>query len=144
MKKKIWGLVFVLAMTLMLGLSANAAEIVDSGECGAQGNNVTWTFDSEGTLTLSGEGKMVYSMTEWNGSVIFTAPWHDYRKSIINIVIEKGVNSLSQSAFYECTNLKTVTIPYTVYEIITPFEGCGKNFIIKGYENSTAQFIDLV
>ena len=39
-------------------LFASAADIVESGECGAEGSNLTWTLDSEGTLTISGEGEM--------------------------------------------------------------------------------------
>ena len=38
-----------------LGIKAAAATIVDSGTCGS---NLTWTLDSEGTLTISGEGEM--------------------------------------------------------------------------------------
>lgn len=41
-------------------LLAAAGNIVDSGYCGGEGNgtNLTWTLDSEGTLTISGNGKM--------------------------------------------------------------------------------------
>ena len=35
---------------------AEDVTIVDSGICGAEGDNATWTLDSEGTLTVSGEG----------------------------------------------------------------------------------------
>ena len=33
-------------------------EAPTSGTCGAQGDNLTWTLDSEGTLTISGKGEM--------------------------------------------------------------------------------------
>ena len=36
-------------------LSASAEDIVDSGTCG---ENLTWTLDSEETLTISGTGEM--------------------------------------------------------------------------------------
>ncbi|MBQ0010838.1 MAG: hypothetical protein KBS76_07045 [Ruminococcus sp.] len=34
---------------------------IDSGFCGAQGDNVTWTLDEEGTLTISGTAVSVVS-----------------------------------------------------------------------------------
>ena len=42
---------------MLMPLAANAA-VVDSGTCGAEGANVTWTLDDNGTLTISGEGNM--------------------------------------------------------------------------------------
>lgn len=39
-----------------------ALEIIASGECGAYGDKLTWTLDSTGTLTISGEGEMA----DWN------------------------------------------------------------------------------
>ena len=45
-------LVFLLAL---LPVGAQAAEIVESGSCG---NGLTWTLDDEGTLTISGSGKI--------------------------------------------------------------------------------------
>ena len=32
--------------------------IIASGECGAQGDNLTWTLDSDGVLTIIGSGDM--------------------------------------------------------------------------------------
>lgn len=72
MKKRILSLLMVLAMVVSLlpmnvlmisaeptegeDLPNGAATIVASGECGANGDNLTWTLDDEGTLTISGEG----------------------------------------------------------------------------------------
>ena len=61
MKKRL--LSFVLAVLMIASLlpaTALAADIVDSGTCGAEGNgsNLTWTLDSEGVLTISGSGDM--------------------------------------------------------------------------------------
>ena len=39
-------------------ITSNAAEIVESGECGVDGNNITWVLDNEGVLVLSGFGEM--------------------------------------------------------------------------------------
>ena len=51
-----------LALCMLAALTAEifAADIVDSGYCGGEGDgtNLTWTLDSAGTLTISGKGKM--------------------------------------------------------------------------------------
>ena len=57
-KRYFWSRVALLALViaLALGLCAARAEIVDSGTCGADGDNLTWTLDDEGLLTISGAG----------------------------------------------------------------------------------------
>ena len=55
----IFAMALILVLTLVLSVgSVSAAEptIVDSGNCGANGDNITWTLDDAGTLTISGEG----------------------------------------------------------------------------------------
>ena len=51
-----------LALCMLAALTAEifAADIIESGYCGGEGDgkNLTWTLDSEGTLTISGNGKM--------------------------------------------------------------------------------------
>lgn len=59
MKKRIVS--FILAALLictLLPTSVFAADIVASGTCGAQGDNLAWSLDSDGTLTISGTGEM--------------------------------------------------------------------------------------
>lgn len=51
---------------------ANAAE---SGICGADGDNLTWTLDDNGTLTISGTGDMEefdsYEFVPWRNGIWF-------------------------------------------------------------------------
>ncbi len=58
--KKTKHLIFLLLCSLFTVCFAFAAraEIVASGDCGARGDNLTWTLDDEGLLTISGEGAM--------------------------------------------------------------------------------------
>ena len=80
MKKRL--LSFVLAALMIASLlpaTALAANIVDSGTCGAE---VTWTLDSEGVLTISGSGYM-YD----NGSSASGAPWYGSRSRVKSAVI---------------------------------------------------------
>ena len=56
--RKLLCAVLFLALLLPYAPAAHAADIVDSGTCGAEGDNLTWTLDSDGVLTISGEGDM--------------------------------------------------------------------------------------
>ena len=59
--KKLRILSALLAVAMLFALmptAAFAATEVASGTCGANGDNLTWTLDSDGTLTISGSGAM--------------------------------------------------------------------------------------
>ena len=51
-------LLAVILCMLILPANAYGADVVASGTCGAEGGNLTWTFDSDGVLTISGTGAM--------------------------------------------------------------------------------------
>ena len=76
--KKLWiSLILALALVLALGVTAQAAgakDVLDFGTCGAEGENLTWTLDEEGTLSISGTGAMAdYSASAggpWGQSVM--------------------------------------------------------------------------
>ena len=56
--KKIFRLcIIVLLFAAALTFSAQAADVLYSGTCGADGDNLTWTLDSEGTLAVVGAGR---------------------------------------------------------------------------------------
>jgi hypothetical protein len=62
-------------------------------------------------LTVSGEGKMDdYTDTS-------ATPWADYSNNIVEVVIEKGVESIGDKAFSACTNLTKISIPSTVASV---------------------------
>ncbi len=93
-------------MLLCVPLIANA-QIIGSGNCGAEVGNVTWTLDDEGTLTISGEGDM-------EDYPIFSAPWPIF---ITKLVIEPGVTSIGSYSFFLSPGLTSVTIPDGVTSI---------------------------
>lgn len=68
MKKVLQICLFAFAFAILTTVSAHAAEIVDSGFCGAEGDgsNLTWTLDSEGTLRIEGTGAMGYHRFIWD------------------------------------------------------------------------------
>ena len=117
--------VLILVLTLAVGggsVSAEEPTIIASGDCGKAGSNVTWTLDSTGLLTISGEGEMeIYSSVNENGWIT-TAPWQNRASKLI---IQEGVTSIGGYAFYNCGALKSVTIPDSVTSIgEDAFSGC--------------------
>lgn len=109
MKKRLSsGLLALCMMLTLLPVTAFAegGTIIASGKFGAQGDNLTWTLDSEGTLTISGEGMMGNE-----GSV----PWT--KSDIKKVVIEDGVTSIGYDTFANCSSLTTISIPRSVTSI---------------------------
>ena len=115
MKKRIVST--LLALCMMLALLPGTAWAADlSGECGDRGNNVTWTLNSAGVLTLSGSGNIKdcgYSDFDW----CWWAPWSGNRSNITAVTINSGVNSIGIVAFAGAANLTRITIPDTVTSI---------------------------
>ena len=108
MRKRL--LSFVLAVLMIVSIlpaTALAADIVDSGTCGAE---VTWTLDSEGVLTISGTG----AMKDYDP---YKAPWYGSRSRVKSAVIADGVTSIGDYAFRDCYNLASVSIPDSVTSI---------------------------
>ena len=124
----IFAMALILVLTLVLSVgSVSAAEptIVDSGNCGKDGSNVTWTLDSAGLLAISGTGEMAdyESKTDSaSGEEITTAPWGNQAKTA---VIGDGVTGIGAAAFYGCSGLTSVTMGSSVTDIWDgAFSGC--------------------
>ena len=108
MKKRSISLILVLCLlACMLPATVFAAEAVASGTCG---ENLTWTPDDSGLLKISGMGEM-------NNYLDYHAEWYDYREQIVSIIIEDGVTSIGDYAFYDCDNLVSAEIPGSVLTI---------------------------
>ena len=83
--------------------------VIAAGTCG---ENLTWTMDDEGLLTISGNGEM--DDYEMNSS-----PWQQYKEQISSVIIKKGVTNIGDFAFYGCSNLVYVDMPSGVLGIGT-------------------------
>ena len=106
--RKLW-VILTAALVLTLSVAtANAAEVVASGECGADGDNVTWILTDDGVLTIEGEGEMK------NYSANSYPAWHSYQRDITTAVIRDGITYVGNSAFEGCRYLISVDIPDSV------------------------------
>ena len=88
------------------------AEAVTSGTCGAEGDgsNLRWSL-SGGVLTISGTGAMKNCKNYYDPS-----PW-EKNDQITHVVIESGVTSIGNSAFWGCFYLTDISMPDTVTRI---------------------------
>lgn len=73
---------------------------------------VKWEFnDVTETLTISGNGAM-YDFTDYK-----EIPWNHCKNKIKNIIIENGVTSIGNNAFFGCDSLTNIVIPEGVMSI---------------------------
>gem|GEM_PF-1609712 len=102
-----------------------------SGICGTDGDNLTWTLDrATGVLTISGEGAMAdYTSSTYYGY----APWRkDYKEEITAIVIEQGVTTIGNYAFYLCSAVVSAELPDSLTSISErAFSGCTSLYNIE-------------
>ena len=101
---------------------------IASGNCGAESNtggvaSVTWKLSKDGTLTISGTGAMdLYWLVPWGTD---DRPWKDNVTKIKNLVVENGVTSIGDYAFYSCPTLENVKLPESLTKIGPgAFENC--------------------
>ena len=91
-----------------------------SGTCGADGDNLTWSFDaSTGKLAIAGTGEMQ------NYTYASYAPWAEFQSVIQTVEISEGVTSIGDTSFSGCSSLTSIEIPSNVTSIgDNAFRGC--------------------
>ena len=109
--KKLLSIIIAILMIVTAGPMAFAADVVKSGNCGANGGNVKWTLDSDGTLTISGTGDMATYAT------LTDRPWYGYTSDIKKIIIEDGVTSIADYTAYGCFYATSISIGKDVKSI---------------------------
>lgn len=117
--------VALMAVCFVFGASAERA-IIDSGECGAEGDNVTWTLYDDGELVISGEGEMESYFEK-------SSPFKTM--NIKSILFEKGVTNAGNNAF-SGIELETLDLSDSI-EVIEngAFTNCEKLTEIKNIDN---------
>ena len=86
-----------------------AAATVASGKCG---DSAKWTLDAAGVLTITGAGATYDFFNNYN----CTAPWYDaeLRLQIKKAVVNKGITYVGTWAFYDCSEMTSVSLPTTL------------------------------
>ncbi len=99
----------VLMLISAVPFSVNAA-VMASGKCG---ENLTWTLDSEGTLTISGTGS--WYDEEYDNEVYTEYHYYDqYKQQVKKVIITDGVTGIGIAAFNNFRILESVSIPESV------------------------------
>lgn len=102
--------------------TAQAADTVASGTCGASGYTLNWSLDSEGVMTISGSGQR---MADYSTTSSKRAPWYSsYRTQIKRLVIENGVINIGAYAFADCTSLEEIEFGTIDTLGNNAFDGC--------------------
>ena len=84
-----------------------------------QDGSVIGKFSEDGTITISGNGKM----REFSSNL--DIPWYLFLEKVKKVIIQEGVTSIGKYTFYACEKLVSVQIPSTVTEISEKvFTGC--------------------
>ncbi|MDD6270549.1 MAG: leucine-rich repeat protein [Ruminococcus sp.] len=90
-------ILIIMTSVPLMAVESFAAVPVKSGITG----ECTWTLDSDGVLTISGNGKMKdYDYYEKN-------PWGTL---ITKAIIENGVTSIGRGVFFDCTSLEEINV----------------------------------
>ena len=98
----------------LFAFRSDASGIVDSGSCG---ENVTWTLDENGLLTIGGTGPMWEYY--WGESPFYM------NEAVKTVAIGSGVTTVGSAAFPGCSSLTSVSIPQSVAAIgDEAFFGC--------------------
>ena len=83
-------------------------EVIAEGEFG---DGLAWTIYENGKLNISGKG----AMPDYTADA--PAPWFEYRRHFTTVVIDSGVTSIGDYAFFRCIGVDQVFIPGTVKSI---------------------------
>jgi len=112
MKKRILMGLLVLCILPALVCADASAAAPTSGSCGL---SAKWSFNgSTGALFINGSGSVA------------TYPWYLHKDTIKSVVIENGITSICDFAFYGHKNLVSVSIPESLTHIGgQAFQECG-------------------
>ena len=94
-----------------------ALTVVSGSRCG---DNLTWTLDSNGVLTITGTGAM------WDYDTIAqNNPSLAWKDSVKELKVSEGVTTIGDGAFESCTKLTKASLPSTLTKIgMKAFKNC--------------------
>ena len=107
--------------------------VIASGDCGANGDNVKWTLHDNGEMVISGSGDMI-NYRYWYYNSIGDVPYT--LADIRYLTVEEGVTSIGSNAFMLAKNLVDVNIADSVEKIgAQAFDSCVKLETVKLPQN---------
>ena len=109
MKERILSFLLMVGIlsTLIVSVPVSAAEPISE----ACGDNLTWVFEEDGTLTVSGSGAM------WDKTAFaIQFPWEATGIPVKKVIVEEGVTSIGALVFCD-TDVVSVTLPSTLTKI---------------------------
>jgi len=91
-------------LTSSVNMCDVTVEILLEHPNGACGNNLIWTLDQNGVLSISGSGDM------YDYENAASVPWYQYRREITALNLASGITRIGSYAFDGC-QMTTVTLP---------------------------------
>lgn len=99
------------AFSILLALLMLALTVPFAFAASGTDGNLNWSYDeTTKTLTVSGSGEMLDHFYDYPA-------WDPYHEEATAVVIEDGVTSIGECAFFKFTALESVTIPSSVQSI---------------------------
>lgn len=118
--------------------SDSGTPIVNWTKCGT----CQWMIDSNGCLIIEPQSGETGELEDWG----WTAPWSNYKNSIISVTINKTVIAkTASSAFYDCKSLRSVDLSgldtSSVTSMYRMFEGCSSlaSLDLSSFDTSNVQ-----
>ncbi len=113
-KSKKFLLLSIITVVLLSCLTFAVSAKVHTGNCGAEGNNITWSLDTEtGILSIVGSREM-----ENIGNPDMYHKWESYKDYIKEVEISGNITSIGDYVFYSYFgNIESVTLPNTIKKI---------------------------
>ncbi len=97
--------------------------VADWGYCGAEGDgtNLIWTLANDGTLTISGEGRMAdykisYPFFSSLSSIHSSSPWSGDTR-VKKVILSPGVTTVGEAAFFRCEALEALELPASLTQL---------------------------
>lgn len=133
MNKKFNRFISVVFCMILCFTTTMSSSVVANAATSTPGNNLSYTLDSDGTLTVTGTGAMFNFRRASLGTLTKVRPWANDKDKIKKVVIGEGVTNIGEFAFAECSELTEVQLPSTLKTIC----GSGAAGVVIGSDSTT-------